>query len=266
MKNIRKYGEAPFSTALVHGGPGAPGYLAPVARELSKNMGVLEPLQTAASLQGQILELKAVLEEYGSLPVALIGHSYGAMLSIFFCAVYPAFIKKIILIGSGPLEEKYAERIMETRLNRLNNGERLEMFALIRFLSAPGMRGKNTALARMGFLCKKADCFDPLTLHEEELECQCRIHKKVWTDVWKQRSSGKLLKLARFIQCPVVAIHGDYDPHPAEGVKQPLSTVEKNFNFILLKNCGHYPWLEREAKDTFFKTLKKELSQHTGEV
>jgi len=32
MKNLRKYGKAPFSIAAIHGGPGAPGEMAPVAR------------------------------------------------------------------------------------------------------------------------------------------------------------------------------------------------------------------------------------------
>jgi hypothetical protein len=34
MKNLRKYGKAPFSLAVIHGGPGAPGEMATVAREL----------------------------------------------------------------------------------------------------------------------------------------------------------------------------------------------------------------------------------------
>ncbi len=50
MKNLRKYGEAPFKVAVIHGGPGAPGEMAPVARELSSVSGVLEPLQTATTI------------------------------------------------------------------------------------------------------------------------------------------------------------------------------------------------------------------------
>jgi len=42
-------------------------------------------------------------------------------------------------------------------------------------------------------------------------------------------------------------------------VKQPLSLVLKNFKFILLQNCGHYPWIERKAKDQFYKIIKKEI-------
>ena len=54
MENLRIYGRKPYAIAVVHGGPGAPGSIAPVARELSKDMGVLEPLQTKDSLEGQI--------------------------------------------------------------------------------------------------------------------------------------------------------------------------------------------------------------------
>jgi pimeloyl-ACP methyl ester carboxylesterase len=62
----------------------------------------------------------------------------------------------------------------------------------------------------------------------------------------------------------VVAIHGDYDPHPAEGVQKPLSAILENFRFILLKNCGHKPWVERQARDRFYAVLKVELSKKWG--
>ena len=61
LRNLRRYGKAPFNVAVIHGGPGAVGEMAPVARELASGWGVLEPLQTATSLEGQIEELRAVL-------------------------------------------------------------------------------------------------------------------------------------------------------------------------------------------------------------
>ena len=105
MKNPRIYGSAPYTVAVIHGGPGAPGEMAPVARELSPFRGILEPLQTAATLEGQVQELKALLEKKGALPVTLIGFSWGAMLSFIFTARYPSSVKKLILIGSGVYEE-----------------------------------------------------------------------------------------------------------------------------------------------------------------
>ena len=72
--------------------------------------------------------------------------------------------------------------------------------------------------------------------------------------------NGELLALSEQITCPVVAIHGDYDPHPAEGIEKPLAAYLGNFRFILLKNCGHKPWGERQARDEFYRVLGKELS------
>lgn len=45
--DVRTHGKPPFRVAVLHGGPGAPGYMAPVARALSVTAGVIEPLQTA---------------------------------------------------------------------------------------------------------------------------------------------------------------------------------------------------------------------------
>ncbi len=73
------------------------------------------------------------------------------------------------------------------------------------------------------------------------------------------RRSGKLLEMGREITSPVVAIHGDYDSHPAEGVEKPLSAVLTDFRFILLENCGHKPWIERQARERFFAVLEEEL-------
>ena len=259
MNNLQKYGSGSFSIAVVHGGPGAAGEMAPVARELSSGWGVLEPIQTAASLEGQVEELKTVLKNHGDLPVALIGFSWGAWLSFIIAARYPAFITKLILIGSGPYEEKYAMKIQETRLNRLCGEEREEFGSIFRTLDDPTTENKDSVFAKLGALASKADAYDPKIDKFEEINCRADIFQSVWADAAKLRSSGELLKLGNDIKCPVVAIHGDYDPHPAEGVQKPLSTILKSFKVVLLKNCGHKPWIEHQARDEFFRILKEQL-------
>ncbi len=259
MENLRKYGVRPFSVAVIHGGPGAPGEMAPVARELSSVAGVLEPLQTAATLEGQVQELKAVLAENGDLPATLIGFSWGAMLSFIFAAQYTSFVRKLILIGSGAFEEKYAVNIMETRLGRLSEEEREEALSVMQTLADPAVQNKDTPMARFGELMSRADSYDPLPHDSEILGCRYALYESVWQQARELRSSGKLLELGKSIQCPVVAIHGDYDPHPPEGVKDPLSRILKDFRFILLEKCGHRPWVERSARDRFYGILEKEL-------
>lgn len=259
MKNLRIYGTKPFNITVLHGGPGAGGAMAPVARELSSVRGVLEPLQTATSLGRQVQELHTVLKEHGDLPVTLIGWSWGAWLSFIFAAQYHSLVTKLILIGSGPYEEKYAVNIMETRLDRLSEAERVAALSLMETLNDPATGDKNTTMAQFGKLISKADSYNPLPYDSEVLECRYDIYQNVWKQASELRSSGELLELGKNIQCPVVAIHGDYDPHPSEGVKDPLSRILRDFRFILLENCGHHPWLEIAAKDRFYNTLKSEV-------
>lgn len=257
MKNLRIYGNKPFTIAVLHGGPGASGEMAPVARELSSIRGVLEPLQTAASLDGQVQELREVLKENADLPITLVGWSWGAWLGFIFAARHHSSVKKLILVASAPFEEKYAANIMQTRLNRLKEEERAEALSLVKALNDPAIEDKDTPLARFGELISRADSYDPLPYDSELLECRFDIYRNVWEEASEMRSSGRLLELGKKIRCPVIAIHGDYDPHPYEGVKTPLSHILKDFRFILLEHCGHRPWVERAARDRFYKVLKK---------
>ncbi|MDD5311041.1 MAG: alpha/beta hydrolase [Candidatus Omnitrophica bacterium] len=229
MDNLRKYGDPPFRIAVIHGGPGGAGEVAPVARELSSKYGVLEPLQTAMSVDGQVEELKSLLENNASLPVILIGYSWGAWLSLILAAKHPALVKKLILVGSGPFEEKYAAQISKARLDRMDK----EIVP---------------------------DAYDPIEGLSEEVDFRVDIFESVWKEASELRRSGKLLEFVKDIRCPVVAIHGDYDPHPAEGVQKPLSAILNNFRFILLDHCGHKPWIEKDAREKFFELLKNELN------
>lgn len=260
MKNIRKWGKPPFKVAVVHGGPGAPGEIAPVARELAKAMGVLEPLQTKDSLEGQVQELRDVLKQHGSLPLVLVGWSHGAILAYILSARYPALVGKLIIVGAPSFEEKYMANILSDRLNRLTEEERVEVFTLEKLIWDGAEEDKSVSLKRLFQLFAKADSYDPLPHKDEVLEVQLDVNISVGLGTHKLLSGGELLEMARQIKCPVVAIHGDYDTHLYKGVREPLARVLKDFRFILLQKCGHEPWLERYARDEFFRVLKKEIS------
>jgi len=256
--NPRKYGNLPYSVVLVHGGPGAPGEMAPVARQLSKNFGILEPLQTKNTISSQAEELKETIKENAETPVILVGWSWGAWLSFILTAENPALVKKLILVSSGPFEAKYAKSIMPTRLSRLSDKEQKRVGELLEILQRGG--GDNDqVLQEFGGYVSKADSYDPIPNSGEVIGLQADIYTSVWKEAEELRKSGKLLDYGRLITCPVVVIHGDYDPHPYEGVREPLSRELKDCKFILLKKCGYYPWLEKEAKDDFYIALEKEL-------
>ncbi len=258
MDNPRKYGRAPYRIAVIHGGPGAAGEMEPVARELASQIGVLEPLQTQNTLEGQVTELETILEKNAAVPCILAGYSWGAWLSIIVAARYPSLVKRLILISSGPFEEKYARDIMKTRLGRVGAAEQEEIISFMESFNNADINKMNERMARFGQLVSKADSYDPIPYDDEASQVQFEIFRSVWKEADDLRNSGRLLELVAEIQCPVLAIHGDHDPHPAEGVERPLLHLLTDFRFVLLQNCGHTPWIERQARDEFYKLLKRE--------
>jgi len=257
---VKKYGEPPYSIVLLHGGPGASGEMAPVARQLSEKFPILEPYQTEPSVLRQVEELKNQLDGTASYPVILAGYSWGEWLAWIFAARYPKLVKKIILISSGPFEASYAPQIMKTRVSRLNNAERQEVEFLTNNIGNPAVRDKFKLFKRLGDITSHADLYDP----DYNLAAKTFLTPEIYENVWKEadamRASGELLKLSKRVKCHVTAIHGDYDPHPAEGVRKPLSKVKRMFRFVLLKNCGHTPWIEKQAMNGFYKVMEAEFS------
>ena len=265
MEKFRKYGNAPFRVAVIHGGPGAAGDVAPIARKLGETRGVLEPIQIARTLDGQVEELRQVVEQTATTPVVFIGHSWGAWLSSLVTAKYPELVGKLILMGSGPFEEKYVPLIAENRLKRLSHEEQEEYLHLVEMLNKSEAPDSPVSLSRLSELVHKADSYDPIEIPNDPTALDFvgdpgEIYQGVWPEAARLRETGELLRLVVTITCPVVAIHGECDPHPVEGIQEPLAANLKDFRMVMLEKCGHNPWCEMYAMDRFYELLEHELS------
>jgi pimeloyl-ACP methyl ester carboxylesterase len=259
MIHYRLYGKEPIRTAVIHGGPGAPGSVAAIARKLSENMGIIEPIQTRTTISDLLIELHETLSRHCTPPVTLIGHSWGAWLACLYAAGHAQMAQKVILVGSGPFEPQYVSQINQTRSNHLPPAENEEYRALLQALNAGGTENDDL-LKRLGELVEKTDhycCLPVSTEKEDELLADAEQYAHIWNEAAAMRRSGFLLERAAAITCPVVAIHGDYDPHPADGVRIPLSARLTQFTFYLLKDCGHSPWKEKYAAHPFYEILNQ---------
>jgi pimeloyl-ACP methyl ester carboxylesterase len=134
---------------------------------------------------------------------------------------------------------------------------RLEAQQLLELLEDPLKAGEDNVLVQLGEIFRNTDAYDPLPEAFEPVDVNMHIYQRVWAQAAELRRSGELLHRAAAIQCPVTVIHGDFDPHPWQGVKEPLEKVLPSFEFIRLKNCGHKPWVERQAADMFYKEVQK---------
>lgn len=253
LGRVRTYDPAPYKIALIHGGPGACGTLEPVAQELSKrNVGVLEPFQSAASVDGEIEELPQQIEQYATGPLTLLGHSWGALLALLTAARYPHLTHNVILVGSALLDGRLAPSIVERRLARLSKEEQAEYLALAASMNSD-------SLQRIGELAYQADSFDPVEVPIDSSHFQLSLYDAVWPEVVSLRTSGALLKEAAQYKGALMIVHGDYDPHPIAGIRDPLLGIFPDLRYYELAQCGHTPWVERQAAAKFYELVMAEL-------
>jgi len=108
--DVRKYGDSGSVVVVLHGGPGAGGYMAPVARSLSQSFRVLEPTQRGSSREPltvaqHIDDLHELIMSHGEpLRPALVGSSWGSMLALAYAAQYPDDVGPLVLIGCGTFD------------------------------------------------------------------------------------------------------------------------------------------------------------------
>jgi pimeloyl-ACP methyl ester carboxylesterase len=234
--------------------------MAPVARELSKKRGVIEPLQTRDSQEGQIAELREQISVCAGMPVTLIGSSWGAVLALFTAARKEVEVEKLILIGSAVFDSENSSRIEGIRMSRLDDERRQRLRIIDSELGDPNNEKKAEIAKEWGDIFFHTDVYDPLTADLEVIEVQYELNVKVWSEYTVLRDKPDYLENEYSkIDIPTVVIHGDYDPHPLEGIRPLLESCIEDIRFYILPKCGHYPWIERHARDRFFEILESEI-------
>lgn len=262
MKEYRIWGKPPYTVAVVHGGPGAPGSVAPIARELSNAFGILEPFQSEKTLDGQVEELRELLERHATMQCIIVGWSHGASLSCMLSARHPDVVRRLIIIGTTPFEGKYQEDIGKKRLSRLSEQERNEFFSLATTMrNSPYHEARSEAMAKLFRLVTKAESYALLPYEDDVLEYQPDVNESIGREYHRLFDGNQLLRILPDIKCPVLAVHGDYDVLSAEGINGPFARLVKDFTFVMLEKCGHYPWYERYARDKFFAILRDETAK-----
>ncbi|MBP1633215.1 MAG: hypothetical protein H6Q11_1503 [Acidobacteria bacterium] len=252
---VRRYGTAGPVVALLHGGPGAPGFT------------VLEPLQrrwggVPLTVARHVADLAAVLPP----GAALVGWSWGAMLALSFAAAHPGRARSLALVGCGTYDEASRAALGEALDARLGEDGRRRAEALKGALEAASSeRERDRALGQLGQLVGAAEACDPLPFGEGETWWfDARGHEETWADVLRLQAEGVEPQSFRAIACPVLMLHGDDDPHPGPATFEVLRQFIPQLQYRGFPRCGHEPWAERHAREPFLEVLRAWLADPAG--
>ena len=81
------------------------------------------------------------------------------------------------------------------------------------------------------------------------------MYQKVWPEAAELRRSGALLEACARLRCPITLLHGTRDPHPLEGVTEPLAELGVAFHAVPFPDCGHSPFQERAGRERFYQIV-----------
>jgi pimeloyl-ACP methyl ester carboxylesterase len=258
---IRSYGTAGPLVVVLHGGPGAAGYMAPVARGLADSFRVLEPLQRGSggeplTVARHVADLDELVERRcGGLRPALVGHSWGAMLALAYAAAHPHRAGPIVLIGCGTFDGVARDHLRARREERMDDDLRRRMARLQEDHPDPDER-----LRVMGSLMLPLDSYELASTDQEMVVCDARAHHETWEDMLRLQEEGVYPAAFVAIEAPVLMLHGAVDPHPGRMIRVSLAPYLPQLEYLEWERCGHYPWLERAVRDEFFAILRTWLA------
>lgn len=263
---VRGYGLRGPSMVVLHGGPGAPGSAAGLARALADDFVVLEPLQRRSgrvplTVSRHVDDLWAVAPR----PAIVLGSSWGAMLGLSFAARYPQDVSALVLVGCGTYDETSRSLLRKALDQRLGAAGRELVATLKKRLATeldPGTR--DVILGELGAAYMKVQSYDLIEDDDgraDGLRADEPGHVETWNDALRLQREGVEPEAFRRISAHVLMIHGDVDPHPGPPTRDLLRQFIPQLEYVELDRCGHEPWRERHARGPFVELVREWCTQ-----
>ena len=252
---------------VLHGGPAAVGDVAPLAAGISGSFHAVEPWQRHSgkeplTVARHIADLDALMTDLGgNSPVAIVGHSWGAMLALCYAAEHPAKAGPIVLVGCGTFDHASRSRMQATIDERTNNALRAELRRASTQATDPADQ-----FIRIFKLSRRLFNYDPVEPYADREAFEpfdLQGHDETWSDMQRLQDEGIYPETFAAIESPVLMCHGQYDPHPGTMIRDSLLPFIPQLEYTEFEDCGHSPWLERSARNAFFSAVCEWLERTT---
>lgn len=225
------------------------------------------------TLASDIADLEKVRQYFHLDSVALLGHSWGAVLALEYARRYPEHVSHLILMNPGPasagdyqqLRKEWLEKRPDDMERRkaiaataaYQNGDPDAVMAYYRIHFKP-------ALARPEDYEKIIARLRASFTKEGILKARA-IEARLMNETWSLPEFDLLPKL-KSLKIPTLVISGDHEFIPTAAAEHIAQAIP-NARMVTLKNCGHFSYLEspiavREEIDGFFRATTKPAGPH----
>jgi len=241
---------------LLHGGPGAPDYLRPLADLLPARVHRHEQRGCGRSEDGPAMTIRALLDDLDALRAhwgidrgVVAGHSWGAALALLYTLEHPERVTQLLYLNGMGIELGWEKEHAERTRARLSPEERERYDALVRARAEAASAEEADRLRNEAFsVALAADCRDPVVLARVRklLNAPFRYDVNAALNAdWAARVADPSLR-DRVARCavPALVLQGADDTRP-NGPARRLAALLPEARYVELEGAGHFPWMER---------------------
>jgi proline iminopeptidase len=257
---------------ILHGGPGFDHNSVIQFQELADEFQVIFYDQRASgnssgkadsasiTLQNFVEDLEGLRSQLKLGKINLVGFSWGATLAMFYGIKYPENLKTLIIAGTGGASNEYFNEYFLNLRSRTTEDERRALREIEKLESFKNQETeivqKYWRIIMMPFFKNKSQVNEvDLTFGKNTLKNLAGIGKFLMDDLGDYDIYNEL----SVIKCPVLIIHGTYDPFPAEGAYKVHKRI-KSSKLVIMEDAGHFIFID--AKDRFFPLVRNFLKDN----
>jgi proline iminopeptidase len=204
------------------------------------------------NLTGEIDDLDAIRASCGFETVALLGHSWGALLAMEYATHRPNRVSHLILMNTAPASHAGVLAFREY-LQRRRSPEQIERMAALR--SDPRYQAGDVAAdlewyrIHFGPALLRPDQLDRVTSRlrwaftSEGIVTARAIEDRLHAQTWDDEDYDLIVRLRR-LRIPTLLIHGDHDFVPFVVAREVADAISGS-RVVVLSDCGHFAYLEQ---------------------
>ncbi len=208
-----------------------------------------------------VADLDTIRQAFNFQKISILGHSWGGFLAMQYTITHPNQVNKLILSNSIPASsEEYAlfgqewARRMAPYQKELENIHHTKEF----------IEGDSKIMEKMYRMIFRTYCYnsDRANLLSLRMTPSASINGSKVYDNFRENIFDKSFNLYESLQLlniPTLVLHGDADPIPPITAQKIHESI-KSSTYILMKDCGHFPYVE--DPNVFFKHLELFLNRN----
>ncbi len=257
---------------ILHGGPGFDHNSIIQFQELGDEFRVIFYDQRASgnssgkadsasiTVQNFVEDLEGLRRQLKLGKINLVGFSWGATLAMFYGIKYPENLKSLIIAGTGGASIEYFDEYFLNLRSRTTEDERR---ALREIEKLESFKNRETEIVQKYWRIIMIPFFNDkslvdevdLTFGKNTLKNQAVIGKFLMDNLGDYDIHNEL----SVINCPVLIIHGTYDPFPAEGAYKVHKRIQSS-KLVIMEDAGHFIFID--AKERFFPLVRNFLKDN----